>query len=175
MTCAAAFGQQPRIDSVAPSQGPIAGGTVVSLKGANFTGVTVKLDRNVLAPLSQSDSEIRLQMPQRDNGYAIVSLTNATGSAYGRFLYLPPRLDEIPPGYITTVAGIGQYGGEYGPATSASIRGPWGLAFDQAGRLYLTDAPNNRVLRIRSDGILEPFAGNGFNIGPFPPGRTPAI
>ena len=37
LVCAVAVAQQPRIDSLVPSQGPIAGGTLVSIRGTNFT------------------------------------------------------------------------------------------------------------------------------------------
>ncbi len=142
----------------------------MTVTGANFTGVVVKLDRSPVTPLSQTDSQIQVQMPKHDNGYAVI----AVGTSYAKYLYQPPRLDELPPGYITTVAGIGSYSGEYGPATLASIQ-PWGMAFDRSGQLYFTDTPNNRVMRIRSDGIVEPFAGNGFSDGPHPEGQTPAL
>jgi hypothetical protein len=32
------FAQQPQIDSITPSTGPIAGGTTITINGANFTG-----------------------------------------------------------------------------------------------------------------------------------------
>jgi hypothetical protein len=35
VSVSAAFAQHPPIDSVTPSQGPIAGGTIVTFKGAN--------------------------------------------------------------------------------------------------------------------------------------------
>lgn len=145
------------------------------MRGANFTGAILALDRAPITPLSQSDSEVRLQMPKHDNGYAILSATRAEGSAFGRYLYVPPSLSDLAPGFITTVAGIGQYGGEYGPATEASLRQPWGMTFDASGTLYFTDTPNNRVLRIRPDGILEPFAGDGFSNGPHPSVPTAAL
>ncbi len=110
LTCAAALAQQPRIDSVSPAQGPIAGGTIVTISGASFTGATLALDRAPITPLSQSDSEIRLQMPRHDNGYALVRI----GGAVAEFLYLPPRLEELPPAYITTVAGIGGVSVDFG-------------------------------------------------------------
>lgn len=163
LTCAAAFAQQPRIDSVSPSQGPIAGGSVVSVKGANFGGAIATLDGVMIAPLSQSDSEVRLQMPQHDNGFAVISLRNASGSAYSEFLYVPPALTDLPPGSITTVAGIGTFTRDYGPAKQANI-GPWGLEFDRNGNLYVGDAGNGRVYRIRGDGTIERFAGG--SIGP---------
>src|SRR6266704_3617243 len=100
-----ALAQQPRIDGISPSQGPIAAVTSITITGANFSGATVKLDRNLVTPLSQTDSEIRLQMQPHDNGYVVISVEKSSGTAYGEFLYVPPRLDEIPPGSITTVAG----------------------------------------------------------------------
>ncbi len=129
--CAAAFAQQPRIDSISPSQGPIAGGTIVTIAGAGFTGAAVKLDRGAIAPLSQSDSEIRLQMPKHDNGIAVIGV----GNAAAEFLYIPPPLRDLPPGYITTVAGIGSFTRDYGPATQAILSAPWSLEVDRDGNL----------------------------------------
>src|SRR6185436_7411941 len=98
LICAAALAQQPRIDSVSPLQGPIAGGAVVTIKGANFNGATVTLDGAAIMPLSQSDSEVRLQTPKHDNGYVLIQ----AGSAAAEFLYVAPALQDLPPGYITT-------------------------------------------------------------------------
>src|SRR5436190_1303425 len=176
LVCAAALAQQPRIDSLSPSQGPIAGGTLVSIRGANFAGASITLDRRTIAPISQTDSEVLLPMPPHANGYAIVGVTaGANNTTYARFLYLAPRLQDLPPGFITTVAGIGSYGGEYGPATSTSFPLSLGMAIDPAGQLYFADTNDNRILRIRGDGILEPFAGNSLSSGPRPVGQTPAL
>jgi trimeric autotransporter adhesin len=164
---AAALAQQPRIDSVSPSQGPITGGTTVTLTGANFDGATITLDRVSIAPIAHSASEIRLQMPARNNGYAVLAVAKNNATAYGSFLYLPPRLDELPPGHITTIAGVGRNAGDYRVATQAIVH-PWGMAFDRMGNTYVAEAANDRVVRIRPDGILEPFAGNGMIHGPRP-------
>ncbi len=67
-------------------------------------------------------------------------------------------------GIITTVAGNGTYGfsGDGGLATSASLRGPNGLAVDTGGNLYIADTFNNRIRRINSEtGIITSVAGNG--------------
>lgn len=158
LTCAAAVAQQPKIESLSPSQGPITGDTIVTVKGANFTGATVTLDRKPITPLSQSDAEIRLQMPKHDNGYALISARNPGGAAYGEYLYVPPRLDEIPPGYITTVAGVGLFVRDYGPAVKATVL-PAGLAFAADGTLYIAEPGNNKVTRVRTDGTIERVAG----------------
>jgi hypothetical protein len=56
-------------------------------------------------------------------------------------------------GYIYTAAGNGPdafqgsggYGGDNGPATSASLNWPTGVALDAAGNLYIGDTGNNRI------------------------------
>lgn len=169
-----AFAQEPRIDSVSPAQGPIAGGTTVTVKGANFPGATVRLDRNPVTPLSQTGSEIRLQMQPHDNGYVVISVDNASGTAYGEFLYVPPRLEEIPPGYITTVAGVGNYVRTFGSANKAFVL-PGTAAYDAAGNLYVTEAGQHRVVRIDATGDIHEFASGNFYLGETTPDNVPAI
>ena len=55
-----------------------------------------------------------------------------------------------PDGTISTVAGNGTatFSGDGGLATSASLRGPWGLALDPSGALYAADVGNNRIRKI---------------------------
>ncbi|HEV2719851.1 MAG TPA: IPT/TIG domain-containing protein, partial [Thermoanaerobaculia bacterium] len=139
---------------VTPSQGPIAGGVVVSVKGANLGGAAVKLDAAPIAPLSQSDSEVRLQLPAHENGYAVISARNGSGSAYGELLYVPPKLTDIAPGFITTVAGVGVFARDYGPAVNATVT-PTGIAFDRAGNLYIAENNFNKISRVRPDGTIE--------------------
>src|SRR4051812_27025190 len=157
--------QQPRIDSISPSQGPIAGDTTVTISGVSFSGANVSLDRTPMTPLSQTDTRIALQMPRHDNGYAVISIRNANNAAYAEYLYVPPRLDEIAPGSITTVAGAGAYGRLFGPARSATIN-PWGLAFDRSGNLLVTQAEPGFIMRIRADGTIEKLAGTGDRLTP---------
>ena len=44
--------------------------------------------------------------------------------------------------------GMGSYSGDGGPATSAALYSPNGLAFDSSGNLYIGDQQNNRVRAI---------------------------
>jgi len=66
-------------------------------------------------------------------------------------------------GIITTVAGNGTQGfsGDGGPATSAALDGPFGVAVDRAGIVYLTDSRNERIRRVGTDGVITTIAGNG--------------
>ena len=67
-------------------------------------------------------------------------------------------------GRITRFAGqYGQAGntGDGGPATSARIYGPVGLAVAADGTLYFADQSAHVVRRIRPDGVIERVAGTG--------------
>jgi uncharacterized protein (TIGR03437 family) len=66
-------------------------------------------------------------------------------------------------GMITTVAGNGSYGfsGDGGPATSASLNYPEGVAVDAAGNLFIADDLNNRIRQVSVSGIITTVAGNG--------------
>ena len=68
-----------------------------------------------------------------------------------------------PDGIITTVAGngISSYGGDGGPATSASLNFPWSVAVGSDGSIYIADTINYRIRRVVPDGIITTVAGNG--------------
>jgi len=50
--------------------------------------------------------------------------------------------------------------GDGGAATSAQLCGPFGLAFDSTGNLYIADSNNERIRKI-SGGTITTVAGNG--------------
>jgi sugar lactone lactonase YvrE len=65
-------------------------------------------------------------------------------------------------GHITTIAGTGTQGfsGDAGPATSATLDSPQGLALDTANNLYIADTHNHRIRRIdAATGIITTIAG----------------
>ncbi len=67
-------------------------------------------------------------------------------------------------GAITTIAGNGveAFTGDNGPATSASIDSPNGLALDAAGNLYIADTHNGRVREVSAaSGLISTVAGAG--------------
>jgi sugar lactone lactonase YvrE len=74
------------------------------------------------------------------------------------------RKVAVSTGIITTVAGTGTpgYSGDGGPATSAELNSPFGIAVDAAGNIYIADYFNNRVRKVTaSTGDISTFAGNG--------------
>ena len=66
-------------------------------------------------------------------------------------------------GLISTVAGngIGGFSGDGGPALSASLFEPVGVAVDATGVLYIADSRNNRIRSVAADGIIRTIAGGG--------------
>ncbi|MBO9539851.1 hypothetical protein J7643_04565 [bacterium] len=66
-------------------------------------------------------------------------------------------------GRVYTVAGTGAVGlaGDNGPATSAQLNAPSGLALDASGNLYIADTNNNKIRRVDSAGIITTSVGNG--------------
>jgi DNA-binding CsgD family transcriptional regulator len=66
-------------------------------------------------------------------------------------------------GKIVTFAGSGRagYGGDGGLATAADLNLPTGLAFDNAGNVYIADSGNNRVRKVSPDGTITTVAGDG--------------
>jgi len=77
------------------------------------------------------------------------------------------RIRKVSPaGIITNVAGNGTAGfsGDGGPASSAQVSSPWGVAVDGAGNLYIADSNNHRIRKVSSSGIIITVAGGGAGI-----------
>ncbi|MCA1683634.1 MAG: hypothetical protein LC708_00665, partial [Actinobacteria bacterium] len=84
-----------------------------------------------------------------------VNLTGAPVTVYGV---------TVPAGAIAIVAGPGTVGvvGDGGPATSARLSFPNGIAVDAADNLYIAALAGHRVRRVeRATGIISTVAGNG--------------
>jgi sugar lactone lactonase YvrE len=101
-----------------------------------------------------------------DNGPATGATLSPAGiavdSAGNLYIADSNRIRKISKGAITTVAGNGTYGfsGDNGPATSAQLFNPRGVAVDAAGNLYIADTYNNRIRKV-SGGVITTVAGNG--------------
>ena len=77
------------------------------------------------------------------------------------------RVDAVT-GVIATFAGSGPSGagqgafdGDGGPAISARLNVPLGVAIDSSGNLYIADALNNRIRRVSVAGVITTIAGTG--------------
>jgi hypothetical protein len=95
-------------------------------------------------------------------GDQIVTITQAAGpapSAGGPTVYT-----------LSTIAGLGGSSlvgeGDGGPAISAYLGMPFGLAYDaSAGNLFITDGVTQRIRVITPGGIINTFAGGGTGTG----------
>jgi len=108
-------------------------------------------------------------------------LNNPTGLAFdsGGNLYIADafnhRIRKVSGGSITTIAGSGpiclnpcnngNFTGDGGPATSATLSYPWDVAFDSSGNLLIADNNNNRIRLVDADGIINTVAGSGTTSG----------
>jgi len=71
------------------------------------------------------------------------------------------RID--PDGRVTRVAGTGRPGskGDGGAAVNARLNFPTGLALDEDGNLYVSDAENHRIRMVDVEGTITTVAGTG--------------
>lgn len=88
----------------------------------------------------------------------------AADSKGNLFLSAEARVVEILiDGSVKSVAGNGTpgYSGDGGPAVSAQLESPAGLAIDAAGNLYIADLNSKVVRKVSPDGFITTVAGGG--------------
>jgi sugar lactone lactonase YvrE len=74
------------------------------------------------------------------------------------------RIRKIDPsGITTTIAGTGTagFGGDGGPAISASLNYPSGVAVDASGNVLIVDTSNQRIRKVDPSGNITTIIGNG--------------
>jgi len=79
------------------------------------------------------------------------------------FLFLPLVIfSGASAQIISTYAGTGiaGYSGDNGPATSAQMAGPYGIAFDKLDNLFIADKRNNVIRKITPAGVMSTYAGS---------------
>src|SRR5579883_1596577 len=133
--------------------------TVVIILGINlsalaqqYTVTTIAGGAAPPAPMSALNASIGIV-----SGITADSLGNiyfVSGSAFSVF-----KVNSS--GTLTVVAGNGRpgYSGDGGPATSATLLGPTGVAVDGSGNIYITDVC--WIRKVSSTGTISTIAGNG--------------
>ena len=66
-----------------------------------------------------------------------------------------------PAGAVTTIAGGLGSGGSDGPAATAKLAGPSGVAYDPAGNLYICELAGHRIRKLSQDGTVSTVLGTG--------------
>jgi sugar lactone lactonase YvrE len=108
-----------------------------------------------------------------DGGPATAASISPAGLAMdgGGNLYIADLANNVvrmvtPDGLITSIAGDATnqragYAGDQGPATSALLNGPVGVAIDSGGNLYISEKPEGLVRKVDTNGIITTVAGGG--------------
>jgi hypothetical protein len=140
--------------------------TTIRLKLLPASGVLMSL----LAAVSVSGSAVQAQTGPPGNIQATAaSLDAPAGIAYDAAgnLYIADLNHNVirevtVAGIITTIAGTGEQGfaGDGGPAISALLDSPAGIAVDTAGNVYIADTHNNRIRKVTA-GTISTIAGTG--------------
>ncbi len=115
--------------------------------------------RTTTCPLGDGGPAIRASL-----GSPLGLAVDAAGNLYIADGSGNHRIRKVSPsGIITTVAGGGQsdFSGDGGPATSASLHQPSGVAVDAGGNLYIADTENQRIRKVSASGIISTVAGRG--------------
>jgi sugar lactone lactonase YvrE len=168
---------------------PSSGGSVV-LTATASSGLTVRYKSNSptvcqvsgrhAIPLSTGLCSITASHVGDDNYAAALPVTTTfavTGTPVATQASLLPKASALPSNrpvtdtsgggggaVITTIAGNGSrgYGGDNGPATSATLFFPTGTALDSSGNVYIVDYINSRIRKVTaSTGVITTIAGNG--------------
>jgi sugar lactone lactonase YvrE len=160
------FGE-PGITSVTPDRISSRGGTLVTIRGLNLAPETVVvLGGSVIPDVTVSNTEtITFTSPPLESGRTTLTVQNRGGIGQHDFVIDPIRLQDLPPGSITTLVGGTTFAGDGGPAIEAPVNLPEQTAIDSAGNIYFTDTNNQRIRRVdHSTGVITTVAGNG-NVG----------
>jgi sugar lactone lactonase YvrE len=156
------------------------GGLAVNAQVGAVSGIAADINGNIYIADRDSRNRIRKISPdgEIDTVPASTTLnlqdmaglaTDAKGNLYVAD-YAGNRVVEITAdGTILPIAGTGIAGfsGDGTLATSGQLNGPFGLALDPAGNLYIADSWNDRVRKVALDGTITTVAGGGKNFGLF--------
>lgn len=121
------------------------------------------------AALARLGSALPQVAPPNGVEATTVPLNQPTGLAFDSTgnIYIADTNDEVirevsVTGVISTVAGSGTegFGGDSGPATSALLDTPTGVAVDANDNIYIADTLNNRIREV-SGGMITTIAGTG--------------
>ncbi|MER2556000.1 MAG: PKD domain-containing protein [Candidatus Competibacter denitrificans] len=107
---------------------------------------------------SQGDGGLATQASLRPSRFAVAP----DGTVFVSETYFYVRR-IAPNGIITTFAGSENVTilGDGGPATSAGLAQPRGLAIMPDGSILIADSGHHRIRRVTPDGIISTFAGSG--------------
>ena len=157
--------------TLAPPTGPVAQG-----QPATLTATVAGSPQDAATPTGGS-------VTFSDNGTVLAAVPLAAGKAVFVIPALPAGTNRITAAYsgdgvdylasataVTSIAtistaagtGVGAKGGDGGPATSAEVNGPAGVAVNAAGDIFIADTGNNVIRKVdHATGLISTVAGSG--------------
>ncbi len=162
------FWVAPALTSLSPTSATAGGAAFTLTVNGNFvSGAVVNWNGSALTTTYVSASQLTASVPASliaTAGTASVTVTaNASTSGSFTFVIQAAQSSGTGAGIISTVAGNGTsgYSGDGGPATSAELSFPEGLAMDTSGNLYIADISNQRIRKVAPGGTITTVAGGG--------------
>jgi uncharacterized protein (TIGR03437 family) len=138
----------------------VSGGTINTIAGDGTPGFVGDKGPAIQAELSTVDG---LAVDASGNIYVADTSTGVVR------IVSPPGAIATPAGTINTFAGVAPatgiqsqgYSGDGGPATSAQLSQPSGVAVDSSGNVYIADYGNFTVRKVDNKGNISTVAGTG--------------
>jgi sugar lactone lactonase YvrE len=140
------------------------GGTTFSIRKVDANGVITRFAGNNTSGFSGDGGQAASAQLNYPQGLAIDNIGNLYISDMGNRVIRKVNTS----GVISTIAGIpGSFGysGDGGPATSAQLGAPSGIAVDAAGNIYFSDPGKHVIRKINTSGIITTIAGTGNTSG----------
>ncbi len=102
---------------------------------------------------------------------------DSSGNVYFSSLHSVFKIDTTGTLYPVAGNGVPGFSGDGGPAVSASLASPSGLALDGLGNIYIADTGNNRIRKVTPSGNITTFAGSGIaaDSGDYGPATTATL
>ncbi|MGA8938714.1 MAG: Ig-like domain repeat protein [Acidobacteriaceae bacterium] len=149
------------------SSGDVRGSKLVAILGAVVGAAMLVAIAVALLSLLLTLAAGRADAQTATRGAALPLLPSSLAfDAIGNLYFADTNRHEVYEsslaGVLSVVAGTGVQGfaGDGGPATSAELNSPQGVAVGADGTLYIADTGNQRI-RAVSGGIITTFAGSG--------------
>ncbi len=128
------------------------------IRKVNTFGIITTIAGSSVSGYAGDGGPATLAQLKRPTGVALDAAGNIFFSDMANYVV---RKVDVATGIISTVAGngIAGYGGDGGPATTATLQSPYGLTLYCGDNLFICDRGNNRVRMVSNGNAIPAFTG----------------